>query len=365
MTTVQGCPAGLSPPRPLPQLGLRPQTPGSRGGVLPRGEAACRCGGKGRGGEQPAAGVRIRRTSRGARQPGLRAPAAGDRGARGAGRGGGRPRAHSLSLALPAFPPRERATAVGVWTAVSAVAASAVAASAGPVAGGLLAASDWRRGQSPAVLLAWPAGLRLLPRTGPVRTGPVPTGPVYGERRRLDPLGTLLVLLGTGCLTTACVEAADRGCGAPGHPRLPRRRPGHGRAGRGARTPPSGSGGGPRAVPDPCLHRRHARAAQLLPRLRRPDPRRHPAVHRGMGPVLGPSGPFRHTLAAHRPGGVDAVGPDRPGTGAAHHGRGRRAVLRRGAGVVAAPRGRRRCPLRRGVHTRSGAHRGRRGAYQR
>ncbi|WJD96706.1 MFS transporter [Streptomyces antimycoticus] len=160
---------------------------------------------------------------------------------------------------------------------MGAVAASAVAASAGPVAGGLLAASDWRRGQSPAVLLAWPAGLRLLPRTGPVPTGPVPTGPVptgpvrtgpvrtgpvrtgpvrtgpvrtgpvrtgpvrtgpvrtgpvrtgpvrtgpvptgpvptgpvYGERRRLDPLGTLLV---TGCLTTACVEAADRGCGAP------------------------------------------------------------------------------------------------------------------------------------------------------
>ncbi|MFD8461473.1 MFS transporter [Streptomyces antimycoticus] len=98
---------------------------------------------------------------------------------------------------------------------MSAVAASAVVASAGPVAGGLLAASDWRRGQSPAVLLAWPAGLRLLPRTGPVRTGPVRTGPVYGERRRLDPLSTLLVLLGTGCLTTACVEAADRGYGAP------------------------------------------------------------------------------------------------------------------------------------------------------
>ncbi|SCF90703.1 Major Facilitator Superfamily protein, partial [Streptomyces sp. MnatMP-M27] len=37
----------------------------------------------------------------------------------------------SLSLALPAFPRRERATAVGVWTAVS-----AVAASSGPVAGG-------------------------------------------------------------------------------------------------------------------------------------------------------------------------------------------------------------------------------------
>ncbi|SEC73782.1 MFS transporter [Streptomyces melanosporofaciens] len=114
----------------------------------------------------------------------------------------------SLSLALPAFPPRERATAVGVWTAVS-----AVAASAGPVAGGLLAASDWRwifLVNPPVVLLAWVAGLRLLPRTGPVRTGPV-----RGERRRLDPLGTLLVLLGTGSLTTACVEAADWGYGAP------------------------------------------------------------------------------------------------------------------------------------------------------
>ncbi|MCG0287065.1 MFS transporter [Streptomyces sp. PSAA01] len=112
----------------------------------------------------------------------------------------------SLSLALPAFPPRERATAVGVWTAVS-----AVAASAGPVAGGLLAAADWRwifLVNPPVVLLAWLAGLRLLPRTGPVRTGP-------GERRRLDPLGTLLVLLGTGSLTTACVEAADWGYGAP------------------------------------------------------------------------------------------------------------------------------------------------------
>ncbi|MFE2442500.1 MFS transporter [Streptomyces sp. NPDC059426] len=129
----------------------------------------------------------------------------------------------SLSLALPAFPPRERATAVGVWTAVS-----AVAASAGPVAGGLLAALDWRwifLVNPPVVLLAWVAGLRLLPRTGPVRIGPVRTGParigptrtgpVPGERRRLDPLGTLLVLLGTGSLTTACVEAADWGYGAP------------------------------------------------------------------------------------------------------------------------------------------------------
>ncbi|MFD8161789.1 MFS transporter [Streptomyces malaysiensis] len=109
----------------------------------------------------------------------------------------------SLSLALPAFPRRERATAVGVWTAVS-----AVAASSGPVAGGLLAASDWRwifLINPPVVLVAWVAGLRLLPRTGPVP----------GGRRRLDPLGTLLVLFGTGAVTTACVQAADWGYGAP------------------------------------------------------------------------------------------------------------------------------------------------------
>ncbi|MFI0777145.1 MFS transporter [Streptomyces sp. NPDC021212] len=109
----------------------------------------------------------------------------------------------SLALALPAFPARERPTAVGAWTAVS-----AVAASSGPVAGGLLAASDWRwifLINAPVVLVAWAAGLRLLPRIGPAR----------GERRRLDPIGTLLVLLATGALTTACVEAPDWGYGAP------------------------------------------------------------------------------------------------------------------------------------------------------
>ncbi|WP_234356900.1 MFS transporter [Streptomyces sp. NBRC 110028] len=109
----------------------------------------------------------------------------------------------SLALALPAFPPRERPTAVGVWTAVS-----AVAASSGPVAGGLLAASDWRwifLINVPVVLVAWAAGLRLLPRRAPA----------HGERRRLDPLGTLLVLLAIGALTTACAEAPDWGYRAP------------------------------------------------------------------------------------------------------------------------------------------------------
>ncbi|MFI1331947.1 MFS transporter [Streptomyces sp. NPDC020845] len=149
----------------------------------------------------------------------------------------------SLSLALPAFAPHERATAVGVWTAVS-----AVAASSGPVVGGLLAASDWRwifLINVPVVLVAVAAGVRILPRgepmrtesvraesvrtesvrtepvrtepvrTEPVRTEPVRTEPVRSRARRLDPLGTLLVLLVTGSLTTACVEAPDWGYAAP------------------------------------------------------------------------------------------------------------------------------------------------------
>ncbi|WP_245738245.1 MFS transporter [Streptomyces sparsogenes] len=134
----------------------------------------------------------------------------------------------SLSLALPAFAPREQATAVGVWTAVS-----AVAASSGPVVGGLLAALDWRwifLINAPVVLGAVAAGLRLLPRTEPVRPGqaaesvrtePVPAEGARAEPvrtravRRLDPLGTLLVLMATGSLTTACVQAPEWGYAAP------------------------------------------------------------------------------------------------------------------------------------------------------
>ncbi|TGB17176.1 MFS transporter, partial [Streptomyces palmae] len=103
----------------------------------------------------------------------------------------------SLSLALPGFPQRERATALGIWTAVS-----AVAASTGPLIGGALAASSWRwifLINVPVVVAAALAGLRLLPRTAP------------GDRHGLDPVGTLLVLLCTGCLATAFVTAEDWG----------------------------------------------------------------------------------------------------------------------------------------------------------
>ncbi|WP_242440967.1 MFS transporter [Streptomyces sp. CB02923] len=112
----------------------------------------------------------------------------------------------SLSLALPAFPAGERATAVGVWTAVS-----AVAASSGPVVGGLLAASDWRwifLVNVPVVVVAVAAGVRFLPR-GARRAG--------RERRQgLDPLGTALVFVCIGALVTACAQAPQWGYAAPG-----------------------------------------------------------------------------------------------------------------------------------------------------
>ncbi|MEV5509889.1 MFS transporter [Streptomyces orinoci] len=112
----------------------------------------------------------------------------------------------SLSLALPAFPDRERPTAVGVWTAVS-----ALAAGSGPVLGGLLAAHDWRwifLINVPVVLAALVAGVRLLPRTAPGRSG-------AATRRSLDPAGTVLVFAAIACLVTAFAEAQDLGYGSP------------------------------------------------------------------------------------------------------------------------------------------------------
>ncbi|MET9295901.1 MFS transporter [Streptomyces sp. NPDC003077] len=108
----------------------------------------------------------------------------------------------SLSLALPAFPPRERATAVGVWTAVS-----AVAASSGPVIGGVLAAVDWRwifLVNVPVVVVAVAAGVRFLPRSAP------------GLRQRPDLVGTALILLCVGALVTGCVQVPEWGLTAPG-----------------------------------------------------------------------------------------------------------------------------------------------------
>src|SRR5262249_41354437 len=45
----------------------------------------------------------------------------------------------SLGLALPAFAPNERGTAIGIWAAVG-----SIAAGLGPVVGGVLVESSWR-----------------------------------------------------------------------------------------------------------------------------------------------------------------------------------------------------------------------------
>src|SRR5437667_309503 len=104
----------------------------------------------------------------------------------------------SLGLALSAFPPRQRGTAVGVWAGVG-----AIAAGSGPVLGGLLIGSSWRwifLINVPIVLAALAAGVAILPRRGGAR-----------ERRRpgirVDGVGTVLVLGAAGLVCTALTEA--------------------------------------------------------------------------------------------------------------------------------------------------------------
>ncbi|MFH8788751.1 MFS transporter [Streptomyces roseoverticillatus] len=108
----------------------------------------------------------------------------------------------SLGLTLPAFPEHERSTAIGIWTAVA-----AVAAGSGPVLGGLLVELSWRwifLINIPICAVAVLAGARLLPR--------VPRKASQG----LDLLGSALILLASGALTMAFVEAPDWGYTSPG-----------------------------------------------------------------------------------------------------------------------------------------------------
>jgi len=99
----------------------------------------------------------------------------------------------SLGLALPAFAPHERSTAVGVWAAVG-----AVAAGSGPVLGGLLVDASWRwifLINVPIVLGTLAAGSVLLPRDG--------------ERveQRVDFVGTLLILGSTALVCAGLIQA--------------------------------------------------------------------------------------------------------------------------------------------------------------
>jgi EmrB/QacA subfamily drug resistance transporter len=109
----------------------------------------------------------------------------------------------SLGLVLPVFPPAQRATVVGVWAAVG-----AVAAGGGPVLGGLLVTASWRwifLINLPVVVAALVAGARLLPRGGGNRDA-APS---------VDVRGTLLVLAATALVCTGLTESAQWGATAP------------------------------------------------------------------------------------------------------------------------------------------------------
>jgi hypothetical protein len=104
----------------------------------------------------------------------------------------------SLGLALEVFPSRRRGTAVGIWAAVG-----AVAAGSGPVLGGLLVESSWRwifLINLPVILGALAAGVAILPRRPRAVDGQRPA-------RRIDRVGTVLVLGAVGLVCTALTEA--------------------------------------------------------------------------------------------------------------------------------------------------------------
>jgi EmrB/QacA subfamily drug resistance transporter len=104
----------------------------------------------------------------------------------------------SLGLALSVFPSHQRGTAVGIWAGIG-----AVAAGSGPVLGGLLVESSWRwifLINLPVILATLAAGVAILPRRGNVRGGQRPG-------RRIDGMGTLLVLGAVGLVCTALTEA--------------------------------------------------------------------------------------------------------------------------------------------------------------
>ena len=100
----------------------------------------------------------------------------------------------SLGLALPAFPPHQRGTAVGFWAAVG-----AIAAGGGPILGGLLIQISWRwifLINVPIVLVAVVAGSVLLPRDEP-RRGAV----------RFDGVGLVLVLWAMWLVCAGLIQA--------------------------------------------------------------------------------------------------------------------------------------------------------------
>lgn len=108
----------------------------------------------------------------------------------------------SLALLLTAFPAAKRSAAVGVWSAIG-----AMAAALGPPVGGLLVEASWRwvfLVNLPIGLLALAFGPFVLRESKDATTG-VP-----------DLLGAAGLLVGVGSLTYSLVEAPDYGWGSAG-----------------------------------------------------------------------------------------------------------------------------------------------------
>jgi EmrB/QacA subfamily drug resistance transporter len=109
----------------------------------------------------------------------------------------------SLALVLAEFPPTMRATAVGVWGAVG-----AVAAASGPSLGGLIVDRvDWRwvfYVNLPIGIVAWLAGRRLLREARD-----------DSATRWPDAVGVVLVTLAVGALSLGIVQGTDWGWGDP------------------------------------------------------------------------------------------------------------------------------------------------------
>ena len=97
--------------------------------------------------------------------------------------------------------PRERATAIGIWSAVS-----GLAVAIGPVSGGvLLRHFTWSSVflvNVPVVLIALVAGRLLLPESRDPKAG------------RFDPLGAALSMAGVGLLVWTVIEAPKHGWGS-------------------------------------------------------------------------------------------------------------------------------------------------------
>jgi EmrB/QacA subfamily drug resistance transporter len=107
----------------------------------------------------------------------------------------------SLSLLLPEFPLHRRATAIGTWGAMG-----AVAAATGPTVGALLVEyANWRwvfLVNVPVCMVAAAVGMRALTEARDRDTGGLP-----------DPLGVLLTAVSPGLLSLAVIEGPTWGWG--------------------------------------------------------------------------------------------------------------------------------------------------------